>query len=135
MIRAIIFDLDGTLCNTIDDIRDGVNAVLTRLGYKERSREDIHKFINHGARNLIKRSLPRDVQNIDFIVESALSDYNNEYKNFVYSLKPNAQTFSIMDIISPIVNIVKAVCVVFAVFLGKRPEALRARITRASESL
>ena len=82
MIRAIIFDLDGTLCNTIDDIRDGVNAVLSRLGYKERSREDIHKFINHGARNLIKRSLPRDVQNIDFIVESALSDYNNEYKNY-----------------------------------------------------
>ena len=82
MVKAIIFDLDGTLCDTLDDIRDGVNAVLSRLGYKQRTRSEIHQFINHGARNLIKRSLPEDVQDIDFIVESALSDYNQEYGNY-----------------------------------------------------
>ena len=82
MIKAIIFDLDGTLCDTLDDIRDGVNAVLTRLGYNTRTRSEIHQFINHGARNLIKRSLPEDVQDVDFIVESALSDYNHEYGNY-----------------------------------------------------
>jgi len=82
MVKAIIFDLDGTLCDTLDDIRDGVNAVLIRLGYKERTRDEIHKFINHGARNLIKRSLPKDVQSVDFIVDSALSDYNQEYENY-----------------------------------------------------
>ena len=82
MVKAIIFDLDGTLCDTLDDIRDGVNAVLERLGYKTRTRQEIHKYINHGARNLIKRSLPKEVQNIDFIVESALSDYNLEYDNY-----------------------------------------------------
>ncbi len=79
MIKAVIFDLDGTLCDTLNDIRTGVNAVLQRLGYKPRTRSDIHKFINNGARELIRRSLPADVQGVDFIVESALSDYHMEY--------------------------------------------------------
>ena len=79
MIKGIIFDLDGTLCDTLDDIRTGVNNTLERLGYKTRSRDEIHKFINNGARELVRRSLPKDVQGIDFIVDSALSDYNMEY--------------------------------------------------------
>ena len=78
-IKAILFDLDGTLCDTLDDIRTGVNNTLERLGYKTRSRDEIHKFINNGARELVRRSLPKDVQGIDFIVDSALSDYNMEY--------------------------------------------------------
>lgn len=79
MVKGIIFDLDGTLCDTLDDIRAGVNAVLERLGYKTRTKYEIYKFINHGARELIRRSLPKDVQSVDFIVDSALEDYNNEY--------------------------------------------------------
>ena len=79
MIRGIIFDLDGTLCDTLDDIRSGVNATLRRLGYRERSIEDIHKFINNGARELIRRSLPKDVSDVNLIVDSALSDYDMEY--------------------------------------------------------
>ena len=79
MIKGIIFDLDGTLCDTLDEIRTGVNNTLERLGYKTRTRDEIHKFINNGARELIRRSLPKDVQGVDFIVDSALSDYNMEY--------------------------------------------------------
>ena len=79
MIKGIIFDLDGTLCDTLEDIRTGVNAVLKRLGYGERSLKEIHSFINNGSRQLIKRSLPDDVQSVDFIVDSALSDYDVEY--------------------------------------------------------
>ncbi len=91
MIKGIIFDLDGTLCDTLEDIRTGVNAVLERLGYKTRTTEEIHKFINNGARQLIKRALPKDVQTVDFIVDSALSDYDMEYakcyceKTYVYN--------------------------------------------------
>lgn len=79
MIKAIVFDLDGTLCNTIEDIRTGVNAMLTKLGYKTRSRADIIKFINNGARALVTRSLPKDVQGVEFIVDTALDVYANEY--------------------------------------------------------
>ncbi len=79
MIKTIIFDLDGTLCDTIEDIRTAINAMLTKLGYKTRSRAEVLKAINNGARELIRRSLPRDVQKVEFIVDSALEVYANEY--------------------------------------------------------
>ena len=79
MIKTIIFDLDGTLCDTIEDICTAINAMLTKLGYKTRSRAEVLKAINNGARELIRRSLPRDVQKVEFIVDSALEVYANEY--------------------------------------------------------
>ncbi len=79
MVKAIIFDLDGTLCNTIEDIRTGLNAMLTKLGYKTRSRADVIKFINNGAKTLVRRALPKEVQGVEFIVDSALEVYTNEY--------------------------------------------------------
>ncbi len=89
MIRTIIFDLDGTLCDTIDDIRTAINAMLTRLGYKTRTRPEIIKFINNGARELVRRSLPKEVQKIDFIVDSALEVYAGEYaKCYCHKTKP-----------------------------------------------
>ncbi len=79
MIKCIIFDLDGTLCDTIEDIRTAINAMLTKLGYKTRSRADVLKSINNGARELVRRCLPRDVQGVEFIVDSALEVYESEY--------------------------------------------------------
>ena len=79
MIKGIIFDLDGTLADTIKDLRTAVNAMLTKLGYPNRSLSDVTKFINNGAKELIRRSLPRDVQNVEFILESAIRIYEEEY--------------------------------------------------------
>ena len=79
MIKAVIFDLDGTLCDTMGDIRTAINAMLAKLGYKARSRTELIKFINNGARELVRRSLPKDVQKIEFIVDSAIGVYENEY--------------------------------------------------------
>jgi phosphoglycolate phosphatase len=79
LLKTIIFDLDGTLCDTLDDIRTGVNSMLVRLGYKTRTRAELLKAINNGARELVRRSLPKEVQKIDFIVDSALEIYASEY--------------------------------------------------------
>lgn len=79
MVKAIIFDLDGTLCDTMDDLRTAMNAMLARLGYKMRTRSELIKFINNGAREFVRRSLPKDVQKVEFIVDSALEIYNSEY--------------------------------------------------------
>lgn len=79
MIKAIIFDLDGTLCETLVDIRTAINAMLTRLGYRTRTRADLLRFINNGARELVRRSLPKDVHKVEFIVDSALGIYETEY--------------------------------------------------------
>ena len=76
---ALILDLDGTLAYTIDDIHTAVNGMLMRLGYKTRTKNDILKFINNGARELVRRSLPREVQASEMIVDSALATYEEEY--------------------------------------------------------
>lgn len=75
--NTLIFDLDGTLLNTLDDIADGVNIMLEREGYPPRTREDIREFIGNGARNLVKRAMPDDVT--DEEVTRCLSVYRKIY--------------------------------------------------------
>ena len=56
--NTIIFDLDGTLLNTLDDLADSINIMLEREGYPPRTREDIREFIGNGAKELVRKSLP-----------------------------------------------------------------------------
>lgn len=58
--RAAIFDLDGTLLNTLDDITDSMNIVLKELGYPVHSSDSIRYFVGRGIRHLVERSLPAD---------------------------------------------------------------------------
>lgn len=61
MYRAVIFDLDGTLLNTLEDLRDGVNYALALKGYPERSLEEIRQFVGNGIGKLIERAAPEGV--------------------------------------------------------------------------
>ena len=79
MIKAVIFDLDGTLADTMPDLQSAMNGMLNRLGYRTRTRAELIKAINNGAREFVRRSLPRDVQNVDFILQSAIEAYEDEY--------------------------------------------------------
>lgn len=56
--KAAVFDMDGTILNTIDDLRDSVNAVLSHFGYPERSPEEIRTFVGGGSYQLITLALP-----------------------------------------------------------------------------
>jgi phosphoglycolate phosphatase len=56
---TIIFDLDGTLLNTLDDLADSINTVMQQEGYQTRTKEEVREFIGDGAKMLIKRSLPQ----------------------------------------------------------------------------
>ena len=79
MAYGVIFDLDGTLADTMDDIKTGVNSMLTTLGYETRAKFELLQFINNGARELVRRSLPVAVQTEEFIIQSALDIYGREY--------------------------------------------------------
>mgnify|MGYP000010139481 FL=1 len=57
MIKGIIFDLDGTLLNTIDDIADSVNAVLKKHGLPTHTVEEYKTFVGSGAKVLITSAL------------------------------------------------------------------------------
>lgn len=56
--RAVIFDLDGTLLDTLDDLCDAVNVALSAHGYPARTREEVRAFVGNGVRLLIARALP-----------------------------------------------------------------------------
>lgn len=64
MIKAVIFDLDGTLTDTLDDLTDAVNYVLNEYQYPLRSRDEIRSFVGNGLYMLMRRALPADVSDV-----------------------------------------------------------------------
>jgi phosphoglycolate phosphatase len=58
MLKAVIFDLDGTLADTMLDLQTAMNTMLRQRGWQERSREDLLRFINKGARAFVAQSMP-----------------------------------------------------------------------------
>ena len=56
--KGVIFDLDGTLVNSLEDIADAMNSVLQDLDYPTHGYEDYQYFIGSGLRNLVSKSLP-----------------------------------------------------------------------------
>lgn len=65
MIKTVIFDLDGTLLNTLEDLKDAANFALSEFGYPKRSLEEIRCFVGNGVRKLIERAVPEACENID----------------------------------------------------------------------
>ncbi len=59
MKRAVIFDLDGTLLNTLGDLASSVNFALLSCGYPERSIDEVRTFIGNGVIMLMHRSVPK----------------------------------------------------------------------------
>ena len=67
MNKAIIFDLDGTLLDTLDDITDSINGMLNEFGYKPLDRETVRAIIGSGAKKLIADALPEKVTDEEFV--------------------------------------------------------------------
>lgn len=78
-IKAIIFDLDGTIADTVDAIQHGLNLTLRELGYPESTREEVLAHINSGAKHLIRLSLPTAIQNDEKKLDEILALYNRIY--------------------------------------------------------
>ena len=56
--QAVIFDLDGTLLNTLDDLHAAVNHTMSALNHPLRTKDEVRSFVGDGIKELIKRSLP-----------------------------------------------------------------------------
>lgn len=61
MYKAVIFDLDGTLLDTLQDLYESANKMLLYGGYPLRTIDEIRQFVGNGMKNLVKRCLPRGV--------------------------------------------------------------------------
>ena len=77
MKTVILFDLDGTLLDSLGDLTDSVNHTLAQYGCPERTMDEIRAFIGNGARELIRLSLPG--REDDPPVDEALAAYQAYY--------------------------------------------------------
>ncbi len=76
---TVIFDLDGTLLNTLEDIRDSVNHILAKYGYPQRTLEEIRRFVGNGSGVLLERALPEGRATPDF--DGLLAEYVAWYED------------------------------------------------------
>ena len=74
---TILFDMDGTVLDTLQDLWASTNAVLRELGHPERSLDDIRSYVGNGARNQIRCALPEGSG--DDAIDDALSRYRAHY--------------------------------------------------------
>lgn len=77
MIKNVIFDLDGTLLNTLEDLRDSTNAALRAFGFPERTTDEVRRFVGNGVRLLMIRATPGGEENPQF--EEILAYFRRHY--------------------------------------------------------
>ncbi len=56
--KAVIFDMDGTILNTLEDLKNATNYSLRQFGMPERSLEEVRMFVGNGIRKLVERAVP-----------------------------------------------------------------------------
>jgi phosphoglycolate phosphatase len=79
VIKAVIFDLDGTLLNTIEDIRDSINQFLANNNFPTYSTESYYQFVGDGLADLLKRAIPNEYLNNE-IINKGIEFFNQDYK-------------------------------------------------------
>lgn len=87
MTDTILFDLDGTLLNTLEDLCDSTNYALAQFRYPPRTLDEVRNFVGEGVRLLIERALPEGAKHRTDEVLSVFSahyDKNKENKTRPY---------------------------------------------------
>ncbi len=134
---AAVFDLDGTLINSLADMASSVNRILAGAGYPPRTIDEIRQFVGNGAKMLLKRSLPENVSTdeTEYLLELYKKDYQahlldetvpypgipslleqlkkNGVRLAVLSNKPHASTVQICNTLFP---------GIFEIAWGDRPD-------------
>ena len=77
MYKTFIFDLDGTLLDTLQDLADSVNYALRQHGMPEHSIDDIRRFVGNGVRLLMERAVPDGAENPLF--EATFATFRQHY--------------------------------------------------------
>ena len=80
MIKNVIFDLDGTLLNTLPTIKHHLNTTLTHFGYREVDDEQTKRYIGDGAYQLIYRALAEQGEGSAERIDTVLRHYMKEYE-------------------------------------------------------
>lgn len=95
--EGVIFDLDGTLVNSLEDIADSMNNVLRGHGFPTHCLEEYKLFVGRGMKNLVVRALPdnaRDEARVSMCRDSMLEEYG---KNYVNKTRPYEGITDLLD--------------------------------------
>ena len=76
--RLAIFDMDGTILDTLSDLADSVNATLAAKGMPTHSIDAVRRFVGNGAAKLIERAVPAGTSPAE--IEQTLQDFTTYYK-------------------------------------------------------
>ncbi|MFH6998240.1 HAD family hydrolase [Flavobacterium sp. FlaQc-57] len=95
--KGIIFDLDGTLVNSLEDISDAMNTVLTNLNYPTHTYDTYQYFIGSGLRNLVSKALPA-TNNSEDQIETCFQNMITEYREIcTLKTKPYKGIVELLD--------------------------------------
>lgn len=81
--EAVIFDLDGTLINSLEDLADSCNEVMNAFGYPVHTIDKYKYFVGNGVRKLVERAMPEDKSADPEQVEKALERFREIYSGRV----------------------------------------------------
>lgn len=76
--KAAIFDMDGTILNTLQDLQNATNYALREHNFPERTYEEVRNFVGNGVQKLIERALPEGSS--DETVQTVLASFKTYYK-------------------------------------------------------
>lgn len=81
--KVILFDLDGTLLDTLEDLAEAVNAALRKRGLPLHSTDEYRKMVGHGVRNLVTVALPEAFRADEAFIDSCLADFKAYYTEHI----------------------------------------------------
>lgn len=96
MYKAVIFDLDGTLLNTLGDLAASVNHALKACGYPERTVAEVRAFIGNGVIKLMQRATPDGISQEDF--DRCFNSFRSHYLEHMFdTTKPYDGILPLLD--------------------------------------
>ncbi len=81
-IKAVIFDLDGTLLNTLTDLHLSVNAAMKKYGFDSHTKDEVCSYVGNGVYKLIERAIPDGTENGSFA--DTLAYFKEHYAQHMY---------------------------------------------------
>lgn len=78
MINTVVFDLDGTLLDTLDDLMNSMNFALQKHGFPVRTKDEIRSFVGNGIRLLVERAVPNGITEEQ--LSACYDDFCEHYK-------------------------------------------------------